>query len=87
MLYLALSDFTLEIDDGSLKNVGGPTKSGTAKLYHVTDTEARAFGDDQVKLSFADDDGSEVEIALDPGDVEELLSDVEELRAETEVLD
>ncbi len=87
MLYLELSDFTIEVDEGSIKNVGGPTKSGTAKLYHVEDAEARAFGDDQVKLAFGDEDGSEVEVALDPADVETLLADVEELRAATDVLD
>lgn len=87
MLYLELSDFMIEVDEGSIKNVGGPTKSGTAKLYHVADAEARAFGDDQVKLSFADEDGSEVEVALDPEDVEGLLDDVAEIRGETGVFE
>jgi len=87
MLHLRLSDFMIELDEGSIKNVGGPTKSGVAKLFDVEDAEARAFGDRRVKLAFEDDDGSEVEVALFPEDVEELLSDVEELRAETDVFD
>jgi hypothetical protein len=87
VLHLRLDEFTIELDDGTIQNVGGPTKSGTAKLFEVGEAEARAFGDRRVKLAFADDDGSEVEVALDPADLETLLDDVAEIRAETDVLD
>jgi len=87
MLHLQLDEFMIEIDEGSIKNVGGPTKSGVAKLFDVESAEARAFGDRRVKLAFADDDGSEVEVALSPADVEALLDDVAEIRAETDVFE
>jgi hypothetical protein len=87
MLHLRLEEFMIELDEGSIKNVGGPTKSGVAKLFDVETAEARAFGDKRVKLAFEDDDGSEVEVALFPEDVEALLDDVAEIRAETDVFD
>jgi len=40
MLHLRLSDFMIELDEGSIKNVGGPTKSGVAKLFDVEDLRA-----------------------------------------------
>lgn len=87
MLHLQLEDFSIEVTEGSIKNVGGPTKSGVAKLYDVEDAEARAFGDKRVKLAFADADGNEVEVALFPEDLEAVLSDVEDLRAESPVFE
>jgi hypothetical protein len=77
----------VELDEGSIKNVGGPTKSGTAKLFGVESAEARAFGDKRVKLAFEDADGNEVEVALFPEDLEAVLEDVEELRADSPVFE
>jgi hypothetical protein len=81
MLTLDLSDFMLELEEGTVKHVGTKTKSATVKLYHVTETEARAFGD-RVKLVFDDGEGNHVEVALDDEQVATLLSDVETLRGE-----
>jgi hypothetical protein len=82
MLTLDLSDFMLELDDGTVKHVGTKTKSATVKLYHVTDSEARAFGD-RIKFAFDDGEGNHVEVALDPDQVDALLADVEALRSES----
>ena len=87
MLHLQLSDFMIELDEGSIKNVGAPNKSGVAKLFHVEEAEARAFGDDRLKLAFEDADGNEVEVALFPEDLETVLADVEDLRADSPVFD
>jgi hypothetical protein len=74
MLTLDLSDFVVELDEGTVKHVGTKTKAATVKLYHVTDAEARSFGD-RVKLAFDDGEGNHVEVALDPDRVESLLAD------------
>ncbi len=80
----------IKLDEGSIKNVGAPTRSGTAKLYELDtvgcncfkifatpgsqnslrtysrqydDAEARAFGDERVKLGFDDGEGNEVGVS------------------------
>jgi hypothetical protein len=80
MLSLQLEEFLIELKNGSVKNVGPPNKSATAKLFDVENAEARAFGDKRVKLVFEDDEGNEVQVALSPEGVEKLLDDVEALR-------
>jgi hypothetical protein len=65
MLTLSIEDLMLELEGGAIKHVGPKTTDATVKLYHVESAEARAFGDQQCKLAFADDDGNEVEVALD----------------------
>lgn len=65
MLTLSIEDLMLELEDGAVKHVGPKTTDATVKLYHVESAEARAFGDQQCKLAFADGDGNEVEVALD----------------------
>ena len=87
VLHLQLSDFMIELDEGSIKNVGAPTKSGVAKLFDVEDAEARAFGDKRLKLAFEDADGNEVEVALFPEDVESIVDDVETLREDSPVFE
>jgi len=77
----------IELDEGSIKNVGGPTKSGVAKLFDVDAAEARAFGDKRLKLAFEDADGNEVEVALFPEDVLTLVEDVEQLREDGAVFE
>ena len=81
MLTPDLTDFMIELDEGAVKHVGTKTKGATVKLYHVTETEARAFGD-RVKLVFDDGEGNHVEVALDPEQVAALASDIEPLRAD-----
>lgn len=87
MLTLELSDFTIELDDGAIKNVGGSNKTGSVKLFDVEEASARAFGDKRVKLVFEDEQGSEVQVALFPADVEALVDDVETIRNDTKVFD
>ena len=77
MLTLAIDDLMLELEDGAVKHVGPKTTGATVKLYHVADAEARAFGDQQCKLAFADDEGNEVEVALDLDAASELASALE----------
>jgi len=73
MLTVQLDDFMLELKDGAYHHVGASNKTGTAKLYDVTDVEARPFGDERVKLAFEDDEGSQVEVALFPAEASELV--------------
>ena len=87
MLTLDIEEFLLELEDGSFKNVGPPNKAATVKLYHVESAEAREFGDKRVKLAFEDGEGNEVEVALFPEELNDLVTDIEQLRAESEVLE
>lgn len=87
VLYLELDEFRLELKEGSLQNVGGANKRGTAKLYDVDHAEAREFGDGRVKLSFEDQSGSEVEVAISPEQATDLAADVERLREEGTVFE
>jgi uncharacterized lipoprotein NlpE involved in copper resistance len=87
VLTLDLEDFMIELESGAVKHVGTKTKTATVKLYHVGSAEARAFGDDQVKFAFADDEGNEVEVALDAETVESLVADVDRLREEGPVFE
>lgn len=87
MLTLALSDFLIELEEGAIKNVGASNKTGTAKLFDVETASARAFGDKRVKLVFEDAEGSEVQVALFPEDVRDLLDDLETLRNNSEVFE
>ena len=78
MLTLDLSDFMVELDEGTVKHVGTKTKGATVKLYHVTESEAREFGD-RLKLVFDDGEGNHVEVAVDPEQAAELASEIEAL--------
>ena len=71
MLTLDLSDFMIELDEGTVKHVGAKTNGATVKLYHVTESEARAFGDG-TKLVFDDGEGNHVEVVLDDEQVDAL---------------
>ncbi|WP_435358683.1 hypothetical protein [Haloarchaeobius sp. DFWS5] len=79
MLTLQLSDFMVELKDGSIKNVGPANKTGSAKLFDVVDAEAREFGDKRVKFVFEDEDGNEVQAALFPEQVRKIAADIEQL--------
>lgn len=86
MLSLELTDFLVQLKEGTINNAGGPTKSATVKLYDVTTTEARAFGDNRVKLAFGDGEDNAVEVAVSPGDIDQLESDLAAVR-ETGLVD
>ena len=87
MLTLQLEEFTVELKEGSIKNVGPTNKSGTAKLFDVESAEAREFGDKRVKLVFADGEGNEVQVALFPEDVRSIVDDVEALEEDSPVFE
>ncbi|MFB6142554.1 MAG: hypothetical protein ABEJ30_04345 [Halorientalis sp.] len=87
MLSLQLSEFMVELKEGSLKNVGAANKSATVKLYDVEAVDTREFGDERVKLAFADDEGNEVEVALDPGAASEVARGVELLEDESDLFE
>jgi hypothetical protein len=80
MLTLDLAEFAFELTEGALKHVGASNQSATAKLYDVTDAEVRAYGNDRVKLGFADGEGNEVEVALDEPAAREVAAGLERLR-------
>jgi hypothetical protein len=79
MLTLSIDDLMLELEDGAVKHVGPKTTGATVKLYHVESAEARAFGDRQCKLAFADGEGNEVEVALDTDDAADLATALREV--------
>ena len=81
MLTIDLDDFMIELEEGTVKHVGAPTKSATVKLYHVDEAGAREFGD-RVKLEFGDGEGNRVEIALDSERAESLASEIDRLADE-----
>ncbi len=87
MLNLNLDSFMIELKEGSIKNVGPTNKSASAKLFDVDSAEARAFGDSQLKIVATDDEGNELQIALDPDQAETVRSDIESLRAEGTVFE
>jgi len=87
MLALELSEFMVELKDGSIKNVGPANKEASAKLFDVERAGAREFGDKRVKLVFDDGEGNEVQVALFPEDVLDLVDDVDELREEGPVFE
>lgn len=87
MLALSLEDFHIELDEGSVKNVGPATKSAAAKLFDVERAAARAFGDKRVKLVFEDGDGNEIQVALFPEDVRAIADDIEALEDDSPVFE
>jgi hypothetical protein len=87
MLALTLEEFMIELNDGSIKNVGPKNKSATVKLFDVESAEAREFGDKRVKLVFEDEDGNEVQVSLFPEDVRRIASDIEALEDDSPVFE
>jgi hypothetical protein len=82
MLTLDLADFIVELEEGTVKHVGTKTKGATVKLYHVTESDARAFGD-QVKFVFDDGEGNHVEVAVDAERARKLAASVESVCGDT----
>jgi hypothetical protein len=87
MFTLDMDRFLFELDEGALKHVGPSTQSATAKLYDVDEVEVREFGDNRVKLAFADADGNEVEVALFPEQASEVARGIEMLEAESGIFE
>jgi len=87
MLTLDLDDFMFELKDGAIKHVGPSNRAATAKLYDVEGIDVREYGDKRVKLAFEDEDGSEIEIALGPGQASEVARGIELLEAESRVFE
>lgn len=87
MLVLDLEEFMIELKDGSVRNVGPPTKAATAKLFDVEDASAREFGDKRIKLVFEDDSGNELQVALFPEDARSLATELARLEAESPVFE
>jgi len=87
MLTLDIDDFMLELKDGAFKNVGPSNKEATVKMYDIEGVDVREYGDKRVKLSFEDEQGSEVEIALFPEQAEAVREGLEMLESESEVFE
>lgn len=87
MLAFELSEFMIELKEGSINNVGPATKESTAKLFSVDSASVREFGDKRVKLVFDDEEGNEVQIALFPETVERLQEDLNQLTEESQVFE
>lgn len=87
MLTLDLENFTIELQEGSVKNVGATNKSASVSLYDVDAVDVREFGDSRVKLRFEDDEANDVEIALAPDHARAVADDIEELEAESRVFE
>ena len=87
MFTLDIDRFMLELKDGTFKHVGASNRTATAKLYDVVDAEARAFGDERVKLSCEDGSGNEIEVALDPLEARAIAREIETLEEESDIFE
>lgn len=87
MLNLIVDSFMVELKDGSIRNVGAPNKSATAKLLHVEDVEAREYGDSRVKIVATDAEGNEVHVAVSPEQAASIADDIETLEANSQVFE
>lgn len=87
MFTLDLDQFMFELKEGTFKHVGASNKSATAKLYDVEAVEAREFGDERVKLTFEDDSGNEVQVAVGPSEAREIARSIESLEEESGIFE
>lgn len=79
MITISIDEFMIELKDGSIKNIGAATKTGTVKLYDVTETSARVFGDGRAKLAFSDADDNHVEVAIPHDSIPDLITSLEDV--------
>ena len=79
MIVIDIEDFSIEIKNGVIKNVGGPQKSASVKFFDVENTEVRRFGKDQIKLGFEDEEGNRVEIAISGGEGDKIRQKIKSL--------
>jgi hypothetical protein len=82
-----ISEFMIELKDGAIKNVGPSTKRAAAKLFDVSSSEVREFGDKRVKCVFEDEEGNEVQVALFPEAARDLRAGIEDLEADSRVFE
>lgn len=87
MLTFDIEQFMLELKDGGFKNIGSSNKQATIKMYDVEGVDVREYGDKRVKLTFEDEQGSEIEVALFPEQVKAVASGLEMIESETDVLE
>ncbi|QCC49824.1 hypothetical protein [Halapricum salinum] len=87
MLTIDLDDFMFELQDGAIKHVGPSTRSATVKLYDTESVGVREYGDKRVKLSVADDEGNEIEIAMFPEQIATLTEEIDRLRDDSPVFE
>lgn len=87
MLTVDFGSLMLELQEGVVKNVGPANTDATVKLYDVEDLEVREFGDERVKLAFADGEGNEVEVALFPEQASAVRAGLEDLEEESRVFE
>jgi hypothetical protein len=76
VILLDVNAFPVELKDGDIKNVGPADNAASAKLFDVETITLREFGDQQAKIVAEDDDGNEIQIAVDPDQVESLREGV-----------
>ena len=87
MLTIDLDDFMFELQDGAIKHVGPSTRSATVKLYDTESVGVREYGDKRVKLSVADDEGNEIEIAMFPEQIAAPTEETDRLRDDRPVFE
>lgn len=80
MIVIDIEDFSVEIKNGVIKNVGGPKKSASVKFFDVKDIEVRRFGKDRIKLCFRDDEENGIEIAISETEGDEIKEKIKSLR-------
>ena len=79
MIVINIEDFSVEIKNGVIKNVGGPKKSASVKFFDVKDIEVRRFGKDRIKLCFRDDEENVIEIAISETEGDEIKQKIKSL--------
>jgi hypothetical protein len=87
MLNVNVEEFMVEFKEGAIKNVGPSNKRATAKLFDVSEASAREFGDKRVKLTFEDDEGNEMQVALFPEDARAVMSDLDAIEDDSPVFE
>lgn len=87
MLTLDLENFAFELDEGAIKHIGPSNRSATVKLYDIEGIDVREYGDKRVKLTFVDEDGTEIEVALFPDQASSLAGEIESLAEDSVVFE
>jgi hypothetical protein len=87
MLNVDLERFMFELKEGALKHVGASNRTATVKLYDIEEVETREFGDERVKLSFEDEDGNVVEVALFPDEAQDVARGLDRIEEESDIFD
>lgn len=64
MIVIDIEKFSVEIKNGSLKNVGSAEKYASVKIFDVEETEAHRFGKDRIKIVFEDGENNRIQAAI-----------------------